>query len=226
MMGDTVSENGAYVNGLAPIPTSERSEPGSVNIPLATWPESATLDPGSAADDIVAAINRGLAASHFAAIGELFARDCYWRDHLALSWNLRTVKGRDGVVGFLEKDGAGRRLTKLELDQTSEWRSPRMTSFDGRSGARGLQFYFTFAAKHGSGRGVARLVQEGMVWKVWTLFTSLESILGHEEPRGPRRPNGVQHGANPDRKNWLDRRVEDANFEHGEPDVLILGRST
>lgn len=51
----------------------------------------------------------------------------------------------------------------------------------------------------------------------------MRELKGHEETTYGRRPEGVAHGFNPGRKNWLERRVAEANFEDSEPTVLILG---
>ena len=51
----------------------------------------------------------------------------------------------------------------------------------------------------------------------------LESLTGHEERVGAARPLGVQHGGMPGRKNWLDRRKDEAEYTDGDPDVLIIG---
>jgi len=79
----------------------------------------------------------------------------------------------------------------------------------------------------GRGAGLVRLVQENGTWKVFTLFTYLTELKGHEEAVGKKRPNGVEHGEHISRKNWLDRRNAEENFENGqEPTVLILGEFT
>jgi hypothetical protein len=76
----------------------------------------------------------------------------------------------------------------------------------------------------GRGDGVVRLVQEQGVWKVFTLFTYLKELKGHEERVGRNRPNGVEHGEHASQRNWLDRRKAEENFEHGlEPTVIIMG---
>ena len=50
------------------------------------------------------------------------------------------------------------------------------------------------------------------------------SLTGHEEITGANRALGVQHGGNPGRKNWQERRDAIENFEFDlEPTVLILG---
>jgi hypothetical protein len=71
--------------------------------------------------------------------------------------------------------------------------------------------------------GLAKLVQQGGKWKAFTLFTLMRELKGHEESVASRTPQGVDHGGKPGRKNWLECRVADANYESSEPAVLILG---
>jgi len=59
----------------------------------------------------------------------------------------------------------------------------------------------------------------------WTLLTTLYELKGYEEPKGPRRPMGAEHGANRDRTTWREDREQEAS-ELGvteQPYVLIVG---
>ena len=40
-----------------------------------------------------------LAAGDPAAAAGLFAEDCYWRDLIAFTWNIKTLEGRDEIAG-------------------------------------------------------------------------------------------------------------------------------
>jgi hypothetical protein len=89
-----------------------------------------------------------------------------------------------------------------------------------------VQAFLTVETDIGRGSGIVRLVQDHGAWKVFTLYTFLRELKEHEEQVGGRRPNGVAHGEHLSRKNWLDRRKAEENFEDGEePTVLILGKS-
>ena len=55
---------------------------------------------------------------------------------------------------------------------------------------------------------------------------SMRELKGHEDAVFGRRPQGVDHGGKPGRKNWQDRRAADADFEESEPVVLIVGTRT
>jgi hypothetical protein len=186
------------------------------------------VDAERIAKEIVSTINTYLdkAPSLEAAegIASLFIDgECYWRDHLALSWDLRTIKGKEEVAAFLQSNS---NLIQIAVDTTTERRKPKFTPFNNDQTSNGILFYITIVTKLGSGHGVARLVQDGKgSWKVWTFFTTLEELKGFEEPIGPRRANGVQHGFHRGRKNWTDRRNEEIQFVDREPDVLIIGMS-
>ena len=58
---------------------------------------------------------------------------------------------------------------------------------------------------------------------IFTLFTTLNDITGHEEATGFNRPKGVEHGGHMNRKNWAERRQHDFEFKDKEPAVMILG---
>lgn len=212
------------------VPSSQRCEPGSVNIPIAKWPRSAVDGPVDAlavTKDVISKLNSHLATapSKEAAEGvaSLFLDECYWRDHLALSWDLRTLKTKDKIAAFLQGD-AGLSQLQLSVDASTDDRSPKVAAFNPDETSKGIVAYLTFTSKVGGGRGFARLAEVDGSWKIWTLFTTLEELKGFEEPIGPRRPNGVEHGFHHGRKNWLDRRRDEENFVDSDPDVLIIGK--
>ena len=61
------------------------------------------------------------------------------------------------------------------------------------------------------GRGHLRL-RDG---KAWTLLTTMTELKGFEETKGERRVKGAEHGVQPGRKTWLERRQEE------EPDARL-----
>ena len=76
-----------------------------------------TLDPVAGADPIapdpqarvdawLARFEAALAAGDATAGADLFATECYWRDLVAFTWNLKTVEGRDGVADLIGAAGA------------------------------------------------------------------------------------------------------------------------
>ena len=82
-----------------------------------------------------------------------------------------------------------------------------------------------FETAVGRGNGLLRLVEEDGADKAFTLLTALQELKGHEEPRGPRRPMGAQHGIDKDRQTWKERRQAEAESlgSTEQPYVLVIG---
>ncbi|KAI0889768.1 FAD/NAD(P)-binding domain-containing protein [Annulohypoxylon maeteangense] len=208
------------------LPSSQRVVPGSVDIPIAPWPvttKDETVDASAVSSQIIDSFNSSLAARDYKALANLFVEEnSYWRDHLGMTWDFRTAKGRDKIISFLEK---GHYLKSIGTDREYPVKNagPEVADLRGDGTVYGIQFYVRTTSEHGIGPGLARLIKVNGEWKIWTLFTSMQELNAHPEPVGRLRPIGVQHGAQADRKNWLDRREAEFNFENGDPEVLVIG---
>ncbi|MEJ2861775.1 NAD(P)/FAD-dependent oxidoreductase [Actinomycetospora sp. OC33-EN07] len=141
----------------------------------------------------------------------LFADESYWRDLVSFTWNLVTVEGPAGAADLVRSEAARQASpVSFSVDGTP-------TESDGITEA-----WLKFETAIGRGTGHLRLNAEG---RAWTLLTTLDELKGHEEPRGERRPFGTEHGANPDRVTWRERREAEA-AELGytrQPEVVIIG---
>jgi putative flavoprotein involved in K+ transport len=150
-----------------------------------------------------------LEAGDAAAASELFAGESFWRDLVAFTWNIRTVEGPEGVRDMLEHT--------LGHVRPRNWRVT-----EEPAEAEGVtEAWLAFETEAGRGVGHLRL-RDG---QAWTLLTTLEELKGHEERRGFTRPKGVDHGADPGRESWLERRrreAEELGYET-QPDVVIIG---
>ncbi|XWW94547.1 hypothetical protein V2A60_002490 [Cordyceps javanica] len=218
--------------------------PGTTNLPLASFPSSscsdatAALDARETAESFVATVNALLATADTAALAALFLDNGFWRDHLALTWAMRTVQSPAKIAAFLGESAASRdgfRLKSVALDEAgpasgsgsgASSRAPAVVKMDAEGRVNVVQFFITFETAVGFGAGTARLVAhpDGPGWKVFTLGTILQGLRGFEEPVYGRRPAGVAHGQHPGRKNWAERREAEANYTDGsEPLVLIVG---
>ncbi|KAK3202661.1 hypothetical protein GRF29_154g336203 [Pseudopithomyces chartarum] len=206
-------------------PSAQRVEPGSVNIPLGTYPATAgssTVDATKVAQDVVSKLANAISRKDPAAIKELFLHDnSYWRDHLALTWQLRTLKGSDKISSFVASSNTP--FTKLEIDSSEPHRQPNLGPIDGLSQVNGIATFVTFDTDIGRGQGILKLAEEKGEWKIFSVYTNLTELKGHEELTGKRRTKGVQHGGDPHRKNWRERREAESNLEGIEPTVLIIG---
>lgn len=204
------------------LPSQERVEPGSVNIPLGKFPSSCSTppeNPDQIASDIVDRLNDALAKKDRQRLSDLFLENSYWRDHLCISWDFHTITGPKGIAAYVGEVS----LAKLEIDRSSAMKAPHAGPIDAFGEVHGIEFFITIETNVGRGNGVIRLAQDDSKWKIFNVFTSLAELKGHEEAVNRRRPVGVKHGEQQGRKNWQDRRTADINFEEKEPTVVIVG---
>lgn len=168
------------------------------------------------ADDIatgwLSAFASALEGRDIEAAVDLFAATSFWRDLVSFTWNLATTENRDGVRDLLTE-------TLDRVDPSSFELAEPAGTVDGVTTA-----WFTFTTSVGRGKGLVRLIDEDGP-KAWTLLTSLQEITGHEEPRGTRRVKGAEHGVDPERKSWSEKRAEEdaAWGETAQPYTLIVG---
>ena len=165
--------------------------------------------PGREAAAWLRRLEDALGRADAGAAASLFGDECYWRDLVAFTWNIKTCEGRDEVAAMLESCAAGVRPRAFRVDGTA-------------SHARGVtEAWFTFETAAGRGVGHLRL-RDG---RGWTLLTALRELKGFEEKRGATRELGTVHGAVRGRLSWLERR-EAERRELGrtrQPYVLIVG---
>lgn len=165
------------------------------------------------------AFGAALEAADSAALLDLVDADCWWRDLLALTWDLGTYHGTDRIAGLLDEHLKQAAVADVAL--VTDF-GPRFVAEPGGGGS--IEGFFTFSTPHGWCRGAARLRETGGVWTAWTVMTGMEDLKGHERALGARRPTGPRHevGATTQR-NWKDQREEALTYRDREPDVVILG---
>ena len=160
---------------------------------------------------VLDSLNAALATGDIGAVKDLFATDSYWRDLVAVTWNLKTVEGPDGVADML--------AAQLEHTQPSnfELQAGEMPAEEGGV----TTAWVTFETKAGRGWGLMRLKDD----RIWTLLTALQELKGYEENRGKRRPMGAEHGAQKNRSSWLERKqAEEASLGYDtQPYTVIVG---
>lgn len=210
------------------VPSRQRIVPGSYNIPIGVFPPLPWSFPDAhlVSSMLVERLNKSLKEGDAPALKALFHENSYWRDHLCLTWDLRTLKGRDKIADFVVNSS---KCVSIEIDTSTPLRAPKHGPIDGlyspASNASGIEFFVKVATNVGTGRGVAKLAEIQGQWKFFTLFTTLETLNGHEELVNERRPLGANHGEHVGRQNWQDKRQIDIQFRDREPAVLIVGKS-
>jgi len=213
------------------IPSHMRPVPGSVNIAAAKFPQSVkpakSIQPSEVAANFVSTFNSALQRNNLLDVSLLFLENGFFRDHLAVTWQLRTLQGPARIYDFLKGAATSRdgfRIKKIEVDASNTVRAPKLAPFDADGEVVGVQLFLTIDTAIGTGVGMVRLVEEAGNWKIFTLYTRLEELRGHEEAIYDRRPRGVEHGGKPGRQNWADRRAAAIDYNDGsEPAVIVVG---
>src|ERR1700727_2431455 len=139
---------------------------------------------------------------------ELFVEDCYWRDFLSLTWNIKTREGKPAIAAMLE--------ATLERASPSEWTIERVDQTVAVTEA-----WFPFTTRAGKGQGIYRL--EG--GRCRTILTTLQSLSGFEERLRFARPLGTTHKADRNRQSWSEKlAAEQATLGvSAQPYCLIIG---
>lgn len=219
------------VQSAPDVPSYMRCVPGSTNIPVAEFPfkqSKVTVDPAKIAASVIETFNQALHMNDFKSVASLFVEDGYWRDHLALSWEFRTVQGSSLIHDFLKrcsKSKDGFRLQEIDVDNSTSIRAPKIVPVDADGKVLGIQFFVKCQTALGKGVGLTHLVEHNGKWKIFFLYTRLDELRGHEEAINYGRPRGVQHGGRPGRQTWKARRALEVEFKTGnDPVVVIIGK--
>jgi putative flavoprotein involved in K+ transport len=159
--------------------------------------------------DWLAAFDAALKSSDVTAAASLFADECFWRDLVTFTWNIKTMEGRDEIAKMLD--------ATLAHVKPTNWRVEGEATGDEVM----TEAWILFETATARGRGQIRL-QNG---KCWTLLTTMVELKGHEEKKGPARGKGVEHGASKERTTWAEKREKEA-AELGyktQPYCVIIG---
>src|SRR3954465_12905002 len=152
-----------------------------------------------------------LAAGDLGAAAAMFAAECYWRDLVAFTWNIKTMEGRDQIRDMLS--------SCLARAKPRNW---KIADGEVATEAGGVtESWICFETEVAREYGLLRL-QSG---QIWNLLTTMVELKGHEEKAGFTRPLGARHGVNPGAKTWKelrDEETEQLGFTT-QPYVLIIG---
>jgi putative flavoprotein involved in K+ transport len=177
-----------------------------------------TKDISVAAQAWLDEFERALGKPEPATLDGLFLADSFWRDVLALSWNLQTLAGHGAI---------GRELTALAptaapagFKIAPNRAPPRWVT---RAGTNNIEAIFNFETAIGRGSGIVRLVPDGDRLKAWTLLTALDELKGFEEQLGTSRPRGQAYSRDFRGPNWLDLRNASRDYADRDPAVLVIG---
>jgi hypothetical protein len=179
------------------------------------------IDYSAIAEKWLNQLEQSIAAPDTTNIKSLFLPESYWRDVLALTWNIQTICSQDDICEALffalKKTGA----YQLKLDLSDN--PPVLIN---RVGTDTIEAFFKFQTTAGRSRGIIRLctdASDGGTYKALTVLTALEELKGFEEKNGAYRPSGKVYSRSFSGPNWLDQRQAESAYIDCDPTVLIIG---
>jgi cation diffusion facilitator CzcD-associated flavoprotein CzcO len=180
-----------------------------------------TDDVSIATENWLTQFEGALATSDDSLLKTLFHPESYWRDVLAMSWNIQTINGAEAILQELKAHSGRARPTGFAIDPDRA--PPRKVT---RAGTSTIEAIFKFETAQGRGNGILRLVPDagdGNRLKAWTLLTALDQLKGFEEQLGTSRPRGHAYSRDFRGPNWLDLRKAAAEYADRDPAVLVIG---
>ena len=114
-----------------------------------------TDDVSIAAENWLARFEQALATPGDQLLNTLFHPESYWRDVLALSWNMQTVSGAEAIISELKAHAGGTSPSGFKIDPDRA--APRHVT---RAGTRNVEAIFGFETAQGRGSGILRLTPD------------------------------------------------------------------
>jgi putative flavoprotein involved in K+ transport len=161
--------------------------------------------------DLLVRLENALERRDINAVLSEFVDDCYWRDLLAFTCNIKTMEGQGQIHDML--------TARIEFVTPRNWCIPDGEVVTEAEGV--VESWIAFDLPHATCYGRARF-KNG---KLWTLLTAVNDLQDYKEPVGSTRPRGVSFGLEMGRKTWKERRSEEQaklGFEK-QPYVVIVG---
>jgi hypothetical protein len=142
----------------------------------------------------------------------LLLPDAFWRDMLALTWDMRTFSGQSKIHTFLND-----RLALSKLDDFSI-RDEYVALQQPYPDLAWIRLMFDFSTGVGKASGITRLVPTPSgEWKAHVVYTNLESLTDFPEKIGPLRNHNPNHGK------WESQRKKEMDFIESDPVAIIIG---
>ncbi|KAF8875878.1 hypothetical protein CPB84DRAFT_439009 [Gymnopilus junonius] len=188
-----------------PLPTFDRLGVASL---------SSDLDPKRVASEWLSAFAAAASKGDVEAVSAtlLPGPDTFWRDMLALTWDMRTFRGQEKIQQFLSD--------RLALSKPHDFkiREEYVALQKPLPNLAWVSLLFDFETDVGKASSVTHLVPTANgEWKAHVVFTNLEGLIGFPEKIGSLRNFQPNHGK------WESERKKEAEFLEKDPTVLIIG---
>lgn len=172
-------------------------------------------------EEWLAQLEQALVQPDSQSLTALFLSQSYWRDVLALTWNIQTLYGAEVISNAISKRSKDVGLSNIQVELADM--PPRQVT---RVETETIEAFFIFETSVGRGRGIVRLCPDSTNsgrYKAWTLLTALEELAGYEETTGANRPTGQSYLRDFHGPNWLDQRQKAEAYKDRDPAALVVG---
>ncbi|MBN9084897.1 MAG: hypothetical protein BGP04_05790 [Rhizobiales bacterium 62-17] len=164
-------------------------------------------------------LNAGLERRDYRQVASLFAVNGYWRDLLALTWDIRTAQGPRAIEAMLAEfcESSGLRHVSLE--------GQAATGALGEFGPT-AEALVRFETDIASGRGHVRLLtmpDSEAEPRAVTFLTTMQDLKDFPQPSLRNRHREAMRLPEHGTANWLDKRIAEQSYADRDPQVLIVG---
>src|SRR3981081_1271992 len=137
--------------------------------------------PNGKMSDLLNALDKALSAGEVERAVDLFQTDCYWRDLVTFTWNIKTMEGKEQVRDMLK--------ARLADTKPSNW---KIADGEDASETDGIiESWVQFETQVARGFGHVRL-KDG---RIWTLLTTIKrhgrKNAGRKLPNSATRVNPI-----------------------------------
>ncbi len=165
------------------------------------------------------AFERALTAKNPEGLKSLLTEVSYFRDHGALTWDLRQFHGRDAVVATLL--AVVDEIKPHSFKVSAKWPAPQIS---GAGEEALIEAFFDFETAHGRAEAYVHCKldptsQIGI--RAYAIFTRLEGLKDVVLPEGHPRDQG--YTPNFSGELWRENRDTARQFINHDPEVLIVG---
>ncbi|MEN9391581.1 MAG: hypothetical protein RL017_879 [Pseudomonadota bacterium] len=153
--------------------------------------------------------NSALLSKNLESVTALFNDDCYWRDLLCFTWNIKTLEGKKEIHAMLQ--------CCLNNTQPSNWQLNKIISEEENK----IEAIISFETAKTIGTGYLRLIND----KCYTLLTAAQDLKGFVEQNWYNSPVVHKFTFTPNRPSYSSLRkkeIEELGFTK-QPYCLIIG---
>ncbi|KAK2773563.1 hypothetical protein FQN52_004542 [Onygenales sp. PD_12] len=147
-----------------------------------------SLDAPGEARAFLESFSRAVQEQDWEAFGGLFCDNGFWKDSLTLTFDKRTLSGKDKIVQAWKTLSATRKPTVLTSKQEYGLGiEPKFERLIPTLGCLDVPFCFTTENPKSENVGLIKLIPEGGQWKIWVLATEVVSLTEHPFETLPRK---------------------------------------